>query len=218
MVLKLYGNPHSICTRRVAVVLHEKKVPFEFHILDFEKLDHKTAEFLKLQPFGQMPCIDDNGFVVYESRAVGRYIATKYASQGTPGLIPTELEERAIFEQAASVEIHNFDQFGAQAVFENVLKQYHGLTPDPEKFKSLVEQLSAKLDVYDQILGKQKYVAGNNITIADLYHLPIGTLLAVAGTDIMQQKPNVSRWFKEISSRSTWKTVVNGIESVASYN
>ncbi len=55
MVLKLYGFDISTCTKRVAVVLHEKKIPFEFHELDFPKKEHKSPEYLAKQPFGQAP-------------------------------------------------------------------------------------------------------------------------------------------------------------------
>lgn len=57
MVLKLYGPPLSTCTRRVAIVLHEKQVPFELHPINFAKGEHKAPEFLARQPFGQAPYI-----------------------------------------------------------------------------------------------------------------------------------------------------------------
>ena len=53
MVLKLYGHVLSSCTKRVATVLNEKKVPFEFIAVDFAEL--KSAEYAKKQPFGQYP-------------------------------------------------------------------------------------------------------------------------------------------------------------------
>ena len=57
MVLKLYGFHLSTCTRRVAVVLHEKGVPFEFIQVDLTKGEHKAPEFVKHQPFGVVPYI-----------------------------------------------------------------------------------------------------------------------------------------------------------------
>src|SRR5277367_2663757 len=65
---------------------------------------------------------DDDGFILYESRAICRYIARKYASQGTP-LIPTELKAEALFEQAASIETSYFKHASA-AVHEGVAKKY----------------------------------------------------------------------------------------------
>lgn len=57
MVLKLYGNSNSTCTKRVAIVLHEKKVPFEFINIDFAVGAHKKPDYLEKQPFGQVPYI-----------------------------------------------------------------------------------------------------------------------------------------------------------------
>ena len=60
MVLKLYGSPISTCTRRVAMTLLEKQVPFLLHPIDLRKGEHKTPEFLAAQPFGQVPYIVSN--------------------------------------------------------------------------------------------------------------------------------------------------------------
>jgi glutathione S-transferase len=57
MALKLYGTARSTCTRRVALVLHEKKVPFELVEVDLGKGENKSPEYLKKQPFGQVPYI-----------------------------------------------------------------------------------------------------------------------------------------------------------------
>ena len=49
--------PTAVSVRIVAFVLHEKKVPFELVPVDFLKKEHKSPEYLKKQPFGQVPCI-----------------------------------------------------------------------------------------------------------------------------------------------------------------
>ena len=64
---------------------------------------------------------DDDGFILYESRAITRYLATKYANQGTK-LIPTDLKDWALYEQAASTEVSNFDPSVSGVVFEKVWK------------------------------------------------------------------------------------------------
>jgi glutathione S-transferase len=55
MVLKLYGLDIATCGKRVAMVLHEKNIPFEFHQVDVFKNEHKTPEYKTKQPFGQVP-------------------------------------------------------------------------------------------------------------------------------------------------------------------
>jgi glutathione S-transferase len=58
---------------------------------------------------------------LYESRAICRYIADKYANQG-PALVPTDVKGKALFEQAASNEYSNFDPFCSKAVAEMIFK------------------------------------------------------------------------------------------------
>ncbi|KAJ7827058.1 glutathione S-transferase [Mycena leptocephala] len=217
MVLKLFGSTMSTCTRRVATVLVEKKVPFEFISVDMSKGEHKSAAFVANQPFGQVPYIDDDGFVLYESRAICRYIADKYANQG-PALVPTDVKGKALFEQAASNEYSNFDPFCSKAVAEMIFKPMRGQASDKAVFDALIAGLSAKLDAYEVILGKQKYLAGNELTLADLFHLPYGILLEKAGSDLMTTKgPNVTRWFNELCARPSWIRVIEGVKSVSSY-
>ena len=122
MVLKLYGSPVSTCTRRVATVLTEKKVPFEFHPIDFAKGEHKAPAFLQRQPFGQVPYLDDDGFKLFESRAISRYLALKHGGIGKLIPDPADLKKTALFEQAVSIEVSNFDAFAAQLAWENIFK------------------------------------------------------------------------------------------------
>ncbi|KAM6497623.1 Glutathione S-transferase, C-terminal-like protein [Amanita muscaria] len=217
MVLKLIGSPFSTCGQRVAVVLREKKVPYELVPIDFAKGEHKTPAYLEKQPFGQVPYIDDDGFVLYESRAIGRYIATKYANQGTT-LIPTGLKENAVFEQAASTETANFDSFATPLLRETLFKKFKGLQPDEELAKNHRTALAAKLDVYEKILSKQKYLAGDEVTLADLFHLPYGAKLFhadVGAGDLIDSRPNVKRWWNDITSRESWQAVKDGVKSTA---
>ena len=66
---------------------------------------------------------DEDGFVLYESRAIARYLIRKYPNQGTQGLIPTDPKEEALFEQAASTEAFNFNPYVALIIVEKVFKK-----------------------------------------------------------------------------------------------
>ncbi|KAG6908613.1 hypothetical protein DXG01_004016 [Tephrocybe rancida] len=202
MVLKFYGYHKSTCCQRVTAVMLEKEVAFKLITVDFASKEHKSPAFLEKQPFGQIPYIDDDGFILYESRAICRYISTKYTDQGTK-LIPTDLNENALFEQAASSEQSNFDSPASAAIYENVYKPCVQLpcstagrgVSDPTIFEGLIEKLDDKLDVYEKILSKQN------------------GQLTEAGSGIMEREPNVARWFKDISSRLSWVSVKAGITS-----
>jgi glutathione S-transferase len=64
---------------------------------------------------------DDDGFIMYESRAICRYLEDKYPEQGTK-LVPSDVQGKALFEQAASIEYSNFDPLAYAAVAEMVFK------------------------------------------------------------------------------------------------
>lgn len=72
MVLKLYGSAMS--TSRVLVTILEKELPYEFILIDIAKGDQKSEEYRKLQPFGKVPVLDDDGFLMFESRAICKYL------------------------------------------------------------------------------------------------------------------------------------------------
>jgi glutathione S-transferase len=104
MVLKVYGAAHSTCTRRVLTVLAEKNLDYEFIPINLARNEQCSAEFRLKQPFGKVPVLDDDGFLVYESRAICKYIARKYAEKGTR-LMPDEgdIKGYALFEQVSVV-------------------------------------------------------------------------------------------------------------------
>ncbi len=119
MVFKVYGHPQSTFTQLVLVVLKEKDVPYELVTIDWAIKEHKTSAYLENHPFGQFPYIDDDGFVLYESIAIAKYIAHKYRHQGTPLLPdPDNLKANALMEQACSVEASNFNPFTTPIVIE----------------------------------------------------------------------------------------------------
>ncbi|KAJ7919843.1 glutathione S-transferase [Mycena leptocephala] len=217
MVLKLYGVSYaSGGTGLVAMVLAEKQVPFELVPIDIDNGEQKRPDHVAKNPFGQVPVIDDDGFILYEGRAICRYLAEKYADQGT-SLIPGNPQDKALFEQAASVEYSNFFPQVVKVAMESIIKKDQGLPVDEAVLGEELAKLSAVLDVYEIILGKQRFVAGNEFTLADLFHLcfaPSG--IRQGGPDFMAGRgPNVTRWWNEITSRPTWvKLWEEGIKSV----
>ncbi|KAH7105005.1 glutathione S-transferase [Auriculariales sp. MPI-PUGE-AT-0066] len=208
----IIGNPLSTCTRRVAVVC--KFIGAEYtikSITDWSLL--KQPEYLKIQPFGQVPVLEEeDGWTVYESRAISRYIVQKYG-KGSSLLPPADdLRAVAAFEAAASVEQANFDKIVADIVAEKIFKPMRGAQTDEKRVADLTEALGPKLDGYERILSKTKYIASETLTVADLFHLPYGYMLEKTGSDALKDpsRPNVARWWKDISSRPEWLAVAEG--------
>ncbi|KIK21484.1 hypothetical protein PISMIDRAFT_681162, partial [Pisolithus microcarpus 441] len=139
MVIKIYGHAVAPAVRLVAEVCKEKEIPYELVPVAVYKGEHKTPAFKQFQPFGQVPYIDDDGFILYESRAICRYLAKKYEEQGTPNLIPKDAKGEALFEQAVSIESSNFHPFVSGLAFEKVIKKHQGMETDENKVAALLD-------------------------------------------------------------------------------
>ncbi|KAJ6475942.1 glutathione S-transferase [Mycena vitilis] len=212
-ILKLYGAKIATCTRRVGTILYELKVPFELIEIDFATGANKTPEHLEKQPFGQIPYIDDDGFILYETRAICRYIAAKYPASG---LIPVEPKANALFEQAAAVELTNFDA-SASKIGWQFFKRKLGMPFEQAEVDEQLPILDKKLDGYELILAKHRYLAGDTLTLADLFHLPYAPLVASGHPEIFQYRPNVARWYSELVARPSWLAFVGGVTTTTSY-
>lgn len=83
-----------------------------------------------------------------------------------------------------------------------------------ESDETVVTKLAADLDnvlaVYDGILSKQKYLGGDEFSLADLFHLPYGALAKNVGfASTFEKYPNVNKWFDSIAARESWVKVGN---------
>jgi glutathione S-transferase len=145
-----------------------------------------------------------NSHLFLESRAIGRYIALKYANQGTQGLIPdgSDFEATGRFEEACSVEYSQFNPSAEGLGQELIFKKYclllnfslasknslftirlRGAETDPAAVAKHTATLEKKLDAYEKILSKRKYLACDVIVftfayICDFFGLTLLTLAA----------------------------------------
>ncbi|KAJ7244093.1 glutathione S-transferase [Mycena rebaudengoi] len=240
MVLTLYGLRFLVGgTTTVLMTLAEKRIPFELVFVDLRAGENKLPAHLARQPFGQVPVLvrpypyhtscltliiycllryitlqqspDDAGFVLYESRAICRYLEAKYPSQGPP-LIPAGTEPTARFEQAASVEFANFEPHARAVYVQRIVQPLRSLEPDETAVATALAGLAATLEVYERILGTQKFLAGDEFTLVDLFHVAFGAPLAAIGCDLMTTSgPNVARWWADVLGRPAWESVRQSI-------
>ncbi|CAN6571278.1 unnamed protein product [Malus baccata var. baccata] len=214
---KVYG-PFYASPKRVLVCLVEKEIEFETSPIDLFKGEHKSPEFLKLQPFGQVPVIQDGDYTLYESRAIIRYYAEKYKSQGTD-LLGKTIEERGLVEQWLEVEASNYHPPLDNLVMHILFASALGFPSDPKIIQESEEKLGKVLDIYEERLSKSKYLAGDFFSLADLSHLPFTHYLANSmGKEYMiRDRKHVSAWWDDISSRPSWKKFVNIINQSEKY-
>ncbi|KAG9087249.1 hypothetical protein FS749_003064 [Ceratobasidium sp. UAMH 11750] len=211
VTVKLHGIQYSTCTRRVIATCNEIGVNVTIVPIDLAKGEHKTEEYInKKHPFAIIPVLEDeDGFQIYESRAISRYLVAKYG-KGSPLLPPpSDIKAYGLFEQAASVEYSSFDPSASGLAFERVFAPGKGLTTNEVLAEKYVATLKSKMDGYERILSKSKYLAGDTFTLADLFHLPYGAMVYKLEPSLFDSKPGVKRWWDDISSREAWKAANN---------
>ena len=200
--MKVYGHPASTCTRKVLCLLAEKGVSAEFVMVDIMKGASKTEEHLARHPFGVVPALDDDGFVLYESRAILRYLDAKL--EGT-SLSPKNLQDRGRMEQWISVEQSYFSPGAMKAILEVFFAPMKGSTPDPEVIAKGKADAAKALDVIERALVGKEYLAGD-FSLADITYAPYLQYLFDTGAgDIIKERPNVSAWATRVLGRASWQ-------------
>jgi glutathione S-transferase len=209
MTIKIYGMAFSTCTARVLCTVFEKDVTdYEIVPVNVTAGEHKKPEYLAMQPFGQIPAMQDGPLTMFESRAIARVIAQKYESQGTKLYGSTPIE-KALVENWLEVEGQNYHPPISTIVAELVFKPWRGGQTDQAVVDANMEKLEKVLDVYEQRLSKTKYLAGDFFSLADLSHIPYAHYLITVAKkgEIFDKRPHVKAWWDDISSRPSWKKV-----------
>lgn len=199
-MIHLFGQPASTCTRKVLTVLAETNTPYELTVVELGKGEHKAAPHLARQPFGQIPVIEDDGFRLFESRAIARYLDEK---AGGP-LTPKTIREHALMNQWLSVEQSNF----SPAIMKFVYHYAFNRPQEEAVLASANKMVETTLGAISNSLADAPYLAGNQFTIADIGYMPYLEYTInspLRGT--YEKFPHVISWWNRISERPSWRKV-----------
>ena len=179
------------------MTLNETGTPFDFVVVDFAKGEHKAPPHLVHQPFGQVPALDDDGFQLYESRAMARYIDAK---AGGP-LTPKDLRGRALMEQWISVETSNFAPHAMKFIYHTVF----GREQPAEVLKTAGAALDVTYGVLERQLAAQPFLAGD-FSLADICYAPYLQYLTITpAAGKLAEHPRVAAWWASVSGRDAWR-------------
>ncbi|HEY2369308.1 MAG TPA: glutathione S-transferase C-terminal domain-containing protein [Polyangiaceae bacterium] len=200
-MIKLYGSPLSTCTRKVLMTLAETSTPYEMNVVDFATGAHKKEPHISRQPFGRIPAIDDEGFELFESRAIARYIAEKAKSP----LIPADIHARAKMEQWISIETSELATHAMKFVYEHTFKRKQ----EQSVLDAATASLVTTLKVMNDQLAKTPFVSGEAFTIADIGFMPyLEYVMASPAKALVAPYERVAAWWEKIRARPTWQKVI----------
>jgi len=200
-MIKIFGHSASTCTRKVLFTLHETNTPYELVVVDFAKGEHKQEPHLSRQPFGKVPALDDDGFALYESRAMVRYIDGKSGG----ALTPTDLKQRAEMEKWISIETENFSGNAMKFVAQHIFKREQ----TPEALENAAKGLALACSVLEKNLANKTFLVGDKLTLADVTYAPyFEYAMATPAKEIFAKYPHVVAWWNRVSERPAWHKTV----------
>jgi len=122
-----------------------------------------------------------DGFTLYESRAICKYLAKKY----TFSLLPadSDVKAAALFDQAQSVETLYFAESAGRIAFEMFAKRYMGLPPDNAVVSEAVRAVEGFFDIAERLLQSRNCMAGDEFTLVVIYYIPLIQRLFACGYD-----------------------------------
>ncbi|XP_031771220.1 glutathione S-transferase D1 isoform X2 [Apis florea] len=208
---QLLGSPPC---RAVALTAAAFGIEMNFKKVDLLNGEHLKPEFLKMNPQHTIPTIDDNGFYLWKgnfcpplffssrkllnlsyrcfpfSRAIMMYLADQYGKNDS--LYPKDLKKRAIINQRLYFDVCNLYKSFADYYYPMIFAK---AAKDQAKYESIGTALS----LLDKFLEGENYVAGKNITLADLSIVTTVSTIEVMDYDLGKYK-NVTRWFAKMKS------------------
>lgn len=193
-MIKLYDFPQSPNCQKVKLVLAEKDLSYETVFVDLMNNAQRSADFLRLNPYGKVPVLIDEDEVIYDSTIINEYLDDEYPH---PPLMPTESDGRArarLFEDFAD------NSFIPQS---NVLATELSKSAeqiDQERIQRYRSDLVRVLEFLDHHLEGREYLV-QEFSLADVAFVPRLLVLAPLGVTVPDSLTNVAAWIERLKQR-----------------
>lgn len=207
----VYTVPGSPYARAVLATLEEKRV--DYRLSPLAPAGIKSEPHLSRHPFGRMPAVEHDGFRLYETQAILRYIDRIFPG---PSLTPADPKAAARMDQVMNInDWYLFQGVANVIVFHRVIgPRLLGVAPDEAAIAAAMPQAYVVFGEFAQLLGSQPCFAGDQLSLADLMVAP--QLDFFAGTPewapLTANKPNLLAWLDRMNRRAsmqatTWSCV-----------
>ena len=196
-MIKLYTFPPSTNSRKVRIALLEKGLEFERVNVDLSKREQKNPEYLKIHPFGQIPALDDEGFVIYDSTVINEYLEDEYPY---PPLMPSDSEGRARARLMEDFRDTHFNPYFVHIIQET--RKPEG-ERDEQRIQNAKTEITKGLDRIESELQDREYLAGpfsladvafmSNLELLDRFSIPVDAnkyKRTVAWIDRLKARPS----------------------------
>ena len=193
-MITLYGTPNTRSSR-ICWMLAELDIDYDFHCIRFQKGDHKSPEFLALNPAGKVPALKDGDLVLTESAAIVTYLGGK---AGRYDLVPAA----GTPEHGRYLQWAIFAQSELEQGLWTIAKHKFALPEDqrvPQMLAVGAWEFQRALEIFSQGLADKPYILGDTFSAADIL---LGHTLfwATSFKQPLEQK-NIQEYLKRVSNR-----------------
>ncbi len=203
--------PGSPFAAAVLATLEEKNAAYEVCAIVPGTL--KQRPHVDRHPFGRMPVLDHDGFILYETQAILRYLDRILAE---PRLTPSDARLAARMDQVMNINDWYLFQGVANVIaFHRIIgPRLMGLQPNEKAIADAMPRGHVVMSELSRLLGVQRYFAGDELSLADLAVAPHLAFLAMTPEwrSLTEGKANVGDWLRRMSEReslkrTTWERV-----------
>jgi glutathione S-transferase len=196
-MIKLYTFPLSTNSRKVRIALLEKGLEFERVNIDLAKREQKNPEYLKIHPFGQVPALDDEGFVVYDSTIINEYLEDEYPY---PALMPEDSEGRARARLMEDFRDTRFNPPFVKLIYEMRKSEAER---DANILAAATAEINQCFDRIEKELHGKEYLAGS-FSLADIAFMANFDLLERFQIPVDSKYANTTAWIARLKARPSF--------------
>lgn len=197
-MIKLYTFPPSTNSRKVRIALIEKGLEFERINIDLSKREQKSPDYLKIHPFGLIPALDDEGFIVYDSTIINEYLEDEYPY---PPLMPKDSEGRARARMMEDFRDTHFNPYFVHLMQE--MRKAEG-ERDGARINNAKSEIARAFERTEKELNGHDYLAGS-FSLADVAFMSNVDLLDRFSITVDGSKcPHTVAWIARLKSRPSF--------------
>ncbi|WAC28562.1 glutathione S-transferase family protein [Ancylobacter sp. SL191] len=199
---RLYGTSDSVYVRIARLALAEKGVAHELVPVDPFAPGGPPESYLRHHPFGRIPALEHEGFWLYETGAITRYVDDAFAG---PSLQPTGARERARMNQIIGIaDAYAYRPLVWGVYVERVEKPASGRVCDEPRLAAALVEAGTCLSAIAALMGEGPFLAGARLSLADLHLAPMIDYFrrAPEGAALMAAHPGLARWWERMAGRA----------------
>ena len=197
----VYGPAYSTYARTARLALEEKGVDYDLVEVDILQGAGRTPEHLARHPFGKVPAFEHEGFTLYETDAITRYVNEAFPG---PDLEPSDVRERARMTQAIGViGGYTYPCLITQIFVQRAIMPMLGNASDEAAISQALPQAQTCLEALERLIDGHTHLAGETLSRADLLLIPVYDYFSQTpeGQRLLGKAPNLQRWWDKVRSR-----------------